>query len=267
MSIERRNQTVRTSSLARAAVSPSALVLTGVGIAAGVAVGLPVLAAIGVGIACWAARVAVAAGLARRRLGRADQPEPIDAYAVPEPWRIFVQEALTAQVKYGQAVEHCPVGPLQDRLREISARVNDGVQECWIAAQLGSSISAVLAGQDPSSTRRQLREVQARRSSAEPGTPSRAALDASESALAGRLQASKRLEGLLQTTSDRLGLLAARLDEAVADALELSMTVGDPSGAQPIAGSVESVVGEMESLRLAMQEASGTSATGGPTKT
>jgi hypothetical protein len=266
MAIERVPESVRTPSVARAAVSPSAVVVTGVGVAVSMFAGLPVLAALGVGAVCWGARVGVAAGLARRR-HRANQPEPIDPYAVPEPWRSFVREALTAQLKFGQAVERCQPGPLQDRLREVAGRVGDGVRECWRAAHLGASISVALAELDPSATSRQLRQVQDQRRGLAPGTPSLEALDATEAALATRLQTAKRMEGVVQRTTDRLRVLTAQLDEAVAETVELSLAAGDPIVVQPIAGSIESVVGEIESLRRAMAEAEGAPATGTPTTT
>jgi hypothetical protein len=264
MALARIPTRARTPSVARAAVSPSAVVVTGVGIAVGFAIGLPGLGAIALGIVCWAARVGVAAGRAGRRR-RADQPEPIDPYAVPEPWRSFVQEAVTAQARFGQTVERCQPGPLQDRLREVVVRVGDGVRECWRAAHLGASISAVLAGLDPAAISRQLRDVQdeRRRAGRSPASPD--PRDQTEAALAGRLQAARRMEATVQRTTDRLRVLTAQLDEAVAEAVQLSLASGDPSGAQPIAGSVESVVGEIESLRRAMEEAEGTPVTGTPT--
>jgi hypothetical protein len=266
MALARIPERVRTPSVARAAVSPSAVVVTAVGIAVGFAIGLPALGAIALGVVGWAARVGIAAGRAARRR-RADQPEPIDPYAVPEPWRSFVQEAVTAQTRFAQTVERGQPGPLQDRLREVAARVGDGVRECWRAAHLGASISAVLAGLDPPTISRQLRAVQDERRRAGSSPASADALDQSEAALAGRLQAARRMEATVQRTTDRLRVLTAQLDEAVADAVQLSLAAGDPTGAQPIAGSVEAVVGEIESLRQAMEEAEAAPTTGMPTTT
>jgi hypothetical protein len=268
MALARIPERARTPSVARAAVSPSAVVVTGVAVAVGLLVGLPAVTAIGVGLVCWAARVGVAAGRAGRRRRRAAQAEPIDPYAVAEPWRSFVQEAVTAQARFGQTVERCQPGPLQDRLREVTARVGDGVQECWRAAHLGASIAAVLAGLDPPKISRQLREVQEEQRGAGPRASSsdaRDRLDQTEAALAGRLQTARRMEAMVQRTTDGLRVLTAQLDEAVAEAVQLSLAAGDPNGAQPIAGSVESVVGEIESLRRAMEEAEGAPVTGRPT--
>ncbi len=267
MALARSPERARTESVARAAVSPSAFAVTGAGVAVGLVAGLPTLAAAGVGIVCWGARIGVAAGVARRRRRRDSQSEPIDPYAVAEPWRSFVVEALTAQHKFSQAVRQCQPGPLQDRLRDVEARVADGVRECWRAGHVGASISAVLAGLDQSATSRQLRQIQDQRRRAGPRASSLTGLDETEAALATRLQTAKRMEGVVQRTTDRLRVLTAQLDEAVAQAVELSLTAGDPTVVRPIVGGVESVVGEIESLRRAMEEAEGSRATGTPTKT
>jgi len=51
---------------------------------------------------------------------------------------------------------------------------------------------------------------------------------------------------------DRLRLLDARLDEAVARAVELSLGTGD---ARALQGDVDQLVEEMEALRLALEDA------------
>src|SRR6266849_11043275 len=99
---------------ARAAVSPSALVLAGGGIAIGLLAGLPVAATVVLGAGLWGIRVAAGAVRADRRRRRASRPEPIDPFALADPWRRFVREALTAQSKFGQTVTRWPPGPLRD---------------------------------------------------------------------------------------------------------------------------------------------------------
>ena len=52
----------------------------------------------------------------------------------------------------------------------------------------------------------------------------------------------------------RLRVLNAQMDEAVARAVELSVTAADGSDLSPLSADVESLVGELESLRLALEE-------------
>src|SRR5439155_18578908 len=104
--------------------SPPAIVLAGPRAAGGIVAGLPFLAAAGVGAAAWAARVAF--GLPRRK-----KVDRIDPFRLSEPWRLFVKDALAAQTRFDRTVDRMMPGPLQDRLRDVAARVGDGVRECW----------------------------------------------------------------------------------------------------------------------------------------
>ena len=238
---------------ARAAVSPSGLVLAGAGTGLGLLVGWPVLAAVAVGASLWGMRVAVAAARAAGRRHRAQRPETIDPYAVPDPWRRFVRESLTAQAKFDQAVARCQPGPLRDRLQEVALRVHDGVRECWRVAHLGAALDAALAGLDLERTSGELRRLQETRGPGSVGSAEQS-VDATEAALAAQLQAGRRVQAAEQRATDRLRVLTAQLNAAVASAVELSLDASDPAAASELAGSVNSVVGEIESLRQALEE-------------
>jgi hypothetical protein len=56
---------------------------------------------------------------------------------------------------------------------------------------------------------------------------------------------------------DRLRRLDAELDEAVARAVELSLRAADVKALNPLGGDVDTVVGELESLRQALEETAG----------
>ena len=70
-----------------------------------------------------------------------------------------------------------------------------------------------------------------------------------------------RLDATIQSTWDRMRLLDARIDEAVTRTVELSVTQSDSSELGGLDTEVDSIVGEMESLRQAIEE---TSAASGP---
>lgn len=242
---------------ARSAVSPSAVVLAGGGVGIGLLAGLPLIATVLLGAGLWGLRVAVGSARAAGRRRRANRPEQIDPYAVPDPWRRFVRESLTAQNKFGQAMSRCQPGPLKDRLAEVAQRINDGVRECWRIAHLGAALDASLAGLDPDGTSQDLRRVQEQRHHpAGSDAPSPDALDQTEAALAARLQAARRIQASAQRATDRLRVLTAQLNEAVASAVELSLAAGDPGEATPLAGQVETAVAEIEALRQGLEEAS-----------
>lgn len=243
---------------AHAAISPSALLLGAAGMAAGLIVGLPALAAVIVGAGFWGIRVGAGAALAGSRRRRARRPETIDPYAVAEPWRGFVRESLTAQAKFDQAVARSRAGPLRDRLADVSSRLHDGVGECWRVAHLGAALDAARGALDPEGTSGQLRRLQASRVRGLSKEATKAT-DETEAAMAAQLQAARRVEAARQRATDRLRVLTAELNAAVACAVELSLDAGDGAAAQELAGNVESVVGEIEALRRALEETTGRS--------
>ena len=66
----------------------------------------------------------------------------------------------------------------------------------------------------------------------------------------------RRLEAVTQQAAERLRLLDARLDEAVARAVELSLS-GDSGQLSGLDSDVDSLVGEMEALRVALEDTGG----------
>jgi hypothetical protein len=58
-----------------------------------------------------------------------------------------------------------------------------------------------------------------------------------------------------QRAIDRLRVVTAQLNEAVASAAELSLDAADANAASPLAGRVDSMVSDIEALRKALEEA------------
>src|SRR5258705_9309655 len=82
----------------------------------------------------------VVATIGRRVLRRAAAVERIDAFTLTDPWRSYVQDAQSAQGRFGRIVESVEQGPLQDRLGDIDERMRQGVSACWRIAQSGYSL-------------------------------------------------------------------------------------------------------------------------------
>jgi hypothetical protein len=231
-----------TARTARAITSPSAILLAGAGAAVAIVGGLPLAGAAGVGAAAWLVRVAVA--LPRRRRG-----ERIDPYTLGEPWRHYVLEAQSAEVRYQRAVTTTEPGPLQERLNEIGARIATGVRECWRIARRADALQGALRDLDVERTGEELARLEE-----EGRSPSAAA---TAEALRAQLTSAQRMSSVVRDARDQLRLLDARLDEAVTRAVELALRTGRDAELGGLGSDVDQLVLEMESLRSALDEAGG----------
>jgi hypothetical protein len=232
----------RTPAVARAVTSPTAILLAGAGASAAILAGAPVAVAVVVGGACWGARVALAVPRRRR--------ERIDPAAVREPWRTFVRKAVAARDRFDRAVAGTDPGPLRDRLSEMAAQVSIGATECWRIARRANALDEAVAQLDAPGVLAQLGRCQHELHEA----PDRAELEATVDALRSQLDSAERLAGVAREARERLRRLDAQLDEAVARALELSLRAADAGELDPLGSAVDGVVGELESLRQALEE-------------
>jgi hypothetical protein len=242
--------------VAEAVVSPSAILLAGAGTALGIATGLGPLALIA-GAAAWAARVALA--VPRRPAG-----ERIDANRVRDPWRRFVIDAQQAQRKFDGVVARARSGPIQERLQAIGRRIGDGVSECWRIAQQGDALDGAIRSLNEQEIHAELMEVHEEQQRTRGNAQAQQSLARTRAAVEAQLASAQRLRAVAEDARNRLRLLNAQLDEAVARSLEISLHAGDVSQLGSLTEDIESVVGELESLRQALEETSdtpGTSAT------
>jgi hypothetical protein len=249
--IARLPERVRSRAVAEAVVSPSAILLAGAGAAVGIATGIPLIAAAALGVAAWVARVALA--VPRKPAG-----DRIDPFRVGDPWRRFVNDALQAQRKFDSVVSRSRPGPIQERLQAIGRRIGDGVSECWRIARQGDTLDGALRSLDERSIRAELAEVQEERRRTRGNDAAEASLARTQAAVEAQLASATRLRSVAEDAKNRLRLLNAQLDEAVARSLEISLQTGDVSQLAPLTEDVEGVVGELEALRQALEETSGT---------
>jgi hypothetical protein len=226
-----------TPPVARAITSPSGILLAGAGASAAILVGLPIVAILGVGAAAWAARVAAA--LPKDSTGSGH----VDPFALQDPWRTFVRSAQQARRKFDEAVHGARRGPMRDRLTEIGGRVDDAVDECWRVARQGQALTDARSQLDTADAQREL-------ASLDRSSPSQTK---TAEALQAQLASAQRLEMTINDARDRLRLLDARMDEAVARAVELSVEGGD-ADLQGLGSDVDGLVGDMEALRQGLEE-------------
>ena len=233
-----------TPPVARAMMSPSGILLAGAGASVGILVGLGPIGAVVLAGLAWAGRVGYA-------VPRTAGDDRIDPFTLNEPWRRFVQSALQSQARFDQAVRQAERGPLRDRLAEIGDRVHDAVREAWRIARQGQVLADAGAQIDTVGVQRQLAEVQA---NANAPWATGSSLEQTAKALEAQLASAQRLASVTQEAADRLRLLNARMDEMVARAIELSVDASQPDDLGGLGSDVDSLVDEMEALRLAMDE-------------
>ena len=241
--IERIPPDYRTPAVARAITAPSAILMGGVGASVAILAGVPLGVAAVLGAVCWAGRVALA-------IPRRPKAERIDPGAVREPWRGFVRKAVAARDRFQRAVADTDPGPLRDRLAEMAARVSVAAAESWRIAKRADALAAAVGELDAPGVRTQLDQVERELASG----ADRPELVATAGALRRQLGSAERLTAVVRDAGDRLRRLDAQLDEAVARALELSLRAGDAGDLDPLGTAVEGVVGELESLRQALEE-------------
>ncbi|NLD75922.1 MAG: hypothetical protein GX643_04570 [Acidimicrobiales bacterium] len=234
--------------VARALTSPSGILSFGAGAAVGIVATAPVsvpLAAVGAvvgGVVGLGARIAVA-------LPRNSAKPSIDAFAVQEPWRHAVLDAIRAQGRFTKAVRTFRDGPLKTAVGAVGDRMDDAVDECWQVAQRGQLLTEARRAINDRETAWELQQAQNALGGNTPNDTQARTIRSLES----QLETAARMDALIESTKDRLDLLNARLDESVTRAIELSVS-GGQSGVASLDDDVEGIVDELASLRLAIED-------------
>ena len=230
-----------TAPVARALMAPLSILLFGVAAAGAIVVGLPLAAAAAVGVGAYGVKVLAAVPRGAKKQDR------VDPFVLSEPWRSYVQSTQSAKLRFDRTVASTRAGPLKDRLVELADRLNDGIREAWTIASRGDDIDAALAQLDTTNAVASKAQIQAQAREREMTADMQATVDS----LDAQIQSAQRMQRVSSTTRDRLRLLDARFDELVAQAVEVSVGAGD-SGI--LGNDVNSLVTELESLRLAMDD-------------
>ncbi len=236
-----------TPKVANATTSPSAIVAAGAGAAVGILVGLGPIGAVVGAIGAWAVRVLAAVPKDPNALR-------VDPRRLSEPWRGLLQAVVDARRRFDEAVDGVRPGPLRDRLGELGDRLDVAVAE---AARVAGAGNTLQQGRGRIDTRAIQAELDTARHYGDAGGNAQVV-----AALEAQLASAARLDSTMQSTWDRLRLLDARIDEAVTRTVELSVTQADTSELGGLDTEVDSIVGEMEALRQAIEETSATPGTG-----
>jgi hypothetical protein len=262
---------VRHPSVVRAAVSPTAVVVTAAGVVVGLVLLHSIILAIVLGAGAWAGRM-IAAMIAQARRERAARPKPavLDPWSVPEPWRQLVTQAQGVQNRFDQTIKDWPPGPIRDRLVDLRPRFYADMDQVGAIARRGASLSGwsggVQATGRPSTAQlsEQLRQAEAERRQVASQSPAReAALARTEEAVAAQLRALRGAEEAAALVQDRLRSLVARLDQTVTSMMVLGVD-GSEAGTQELESSIDGLADEITALHRGLTDATSSSSTSSP---
>ena len=234
--------------VARALTSPSGILSLG----AGAAVGIVVTAPVSVPLAVVGAVVGGAVGLGARlaaALPKGTEAPRMDPFAVDEPWRHAVIDAVRARSRFDKAVKTFRAGPLRDSMSSVSGRLEDAVNECWRVAQQGQIVADARKGINDREVTWELEQAHAALGTGGPNDIQARRINSLEAQLA----TAGRMDHLISSTKDQLDLLNARLDESVTRAIELSVS-NQMSGAGSLGDDVGNIVEDLTALRLAIED-------------
>ena len=234
-----------TPKVARAVTSPSAILATGATAALGVVVFSNPLGLLA-GLVGYTVRVALA-------IPHNPRSTDIDPFAVGEPWRYFVQDALQAQRRFGESIHSMARGPLRDNLTDIGTRLDTGVDEVWRIAKQGHILAGARSRLTPEEAEHELAALFPPGSPApEPGST----VAKTAESLQIQIDTARRMEKVIRDAVDQLRLMDARLDEMVSRAVEMSVRSTDSVDPGGLGSDVDGLVTEMEALRQALDETS-----------
>lgn len=229
-----------TPPVARAIWSPLSIILLGAATAIGIVVGLPIAAAAAIGVGVYGAKV----GLSIPRNAKSGR---IDPFVLKEPWRTYVQSAQAAKLRFDRTVESTRSGPIKDHLSQLSARLEEGIEESWRIASRGDDIDGALSQLDTAQAERELAALQLQRHQ----SGSSPDIESTIQSLEAQISSGQRMQQVSTSTRNRLRLLDARFDELVARAVEVSIGSAD-SGV--LGNDVNDLVSDLEGLRLAIDD-------------
>lgn len=168
----------------------------------------------------------------------------IDPFGVGEPWRRYVQSALSTEKRFQEALRQSSPGVVQDRLLGVQDSVRSGVQETWQAAQGAQQLSQARLKLDSwvLNTRHERLTNEGNHEAA--------------ASVAAQLASLERLDRVIADAKARMEVQVNKLALSVTTAIEMNVTSGAVEEISQVQSSLESVADELESLRRALGDTS-----------
>ncbi|MDQ6782153.1 MAG: hypothetical protein M3063_01640 [Actinomycetota bacterium] len=232
-------------SVVRAAVGPPAIALT----AAGAGIGLldhSLSVAVLLAIVGWGGRMGWAV-LGRARRQRPVKPAPVDPWSVPPPWRDHLKAVVDAERRFDLAVSSLEEGPTRERVGSLSERIDRSVRTAAVTARRGALLTTPERAARKAALSAELAGLAQRHDGLDAATLRH------ESVVATELRAVRRADSVSAEALDQVRLLAARIDDAVAALVELSMDASDLDPFDGQRSSLPAVLDEIAALHAGME--------------
>ena len=208
--------------------------------------------------------ILVAAGIALRTWWRGFRKEPgvdVDPWALPDPWRQLVAQAVGAERRFRTAASSMPPGPLLDRVVEMEPTLHAQVLQVWDAARQGAALTGGFpagARTEPSGAlATELRSIQEERARRKQAGGDTVELGGAEAAVAARLREARRAEAVAGEILNGLRSAVARLEAAVTALAQLASDSAAQPGFEAARASMESVSADLSALRSGLEEVAG----------
>jgi hypothetical protein len=173
------------------------------------------------------------------------------ARSLGEPWRSEALASLDARRQFHRASTQTDQGPLADRLASIARSVDTGVVEALRLAERGDRLSRARLEIDSVGALRMLAEIRSLQTRWPLADPE---LAGTARSIEAQLAVAARLDAMIRRSASCLVLTNARLQEAVARAVELSVIAASPEDASALGEDVERLVADLEAVRLGLEE-------------
>jgi hypothetical protein len=171
-----------------------------------------------------------------------------------------VRGAERARERFHRAARRVPAGPLRATLDEFADRIDTSVDECRRIAAGGRVLAEARIAIDTGGIDAALRAATERQAA----HPDDARAASTVAALQSQRATADRMDRVIDDTVSQLRLLDARLGEAVARMLELSAQAEVAISVPQLSSDVDSLVSDLEALRLAVEETHAVDVLGNP---
>ena len=235
--------------LAQAMTSPSTIVATGAVAAQAIAGGVafPV-----VGVAALGAYLAKVAASTWRPWNREGRRRRLDLGGLRPPYLDWVQRGMAARDRFRQGLTTTEAGPLKERFLTTAGKLDDTVFELERIARRAQGIDDYLSSDSVAHLDEQARVAESRLGDADDAV--RSQREQTLTAVRDQLRVAQRLRDTYDLATSKMEATAAKLDQLVAQLMEVLLTSEDAAALPGAESSVDALIDELDNVREALVE-------------